>query len=342
MGRFAGPGKTVLVKPNLLVPQPPEKAITTHPLVLKSVLQLVQEAGGRPLVGDSPSAHKAGHERLWTKTGMLGVCNELGVELVRFESETVTVKAGQRMLCLSARALNADAIVSVPKFKTHALTLMTCAIKNLYGVVPGYSKTAYHMEYSDPVDFAELLVSIFERARPALTVVDAVIGLQGNGPSSGGRPRHVGLIIAGTDAVAIDAVCAHLMGFGENDVMTTNIAARRGLGVKDLAHIRIDGPPLESVKPQKYLLPIGVPMRILPAGITRIAERLLWIRPSFRQNCRRCGECSSKCPAGAIRVVDGRPDLISGKCIECLCCLEACPHDAVAMKYSFLAGLFLA
>jgi uncharacterized protein (DUF362 family) len=342
-GRFVSTGARVLVKPNLLSAQPPEKAITTNPAVLRAVLELVLEAGGKPFVGDSPSSHKGGAEYLWSRTGLLPVCRDLGIELVRFEADTVNIRAadGKHELCLARAARQADIIISLPKFKTHSLTLLTCAVKNMFGVVPGYCKTTYHFDYPGPEEFADMLVSVFVSVRPALSIVDAVIGMEGNGPGSGGRPRYVGLVIAGTDAVAIDTVCAHLMGLPPQRVLTTKLAARRGLGTADLSAIRVIGPRLDDAKPPRYRLPIGLPLRLLPSGLMRIVERLLWIRPSFRPNCRKCGECSSKCPANAIRLVDRKPMLIDSKCIRCLCCLEACPYDAIAMKYSFLAGTFL-
>ncbi len=341
IGRFVSAGARVLVKPNLLTAQPPEKAITTHPAVLKAVLEILLEAGARPFVGDSPSGYRGGLEHLWSKTGLAPVCRELGVELVRFEAETISVVCGRHTLCLARRARDADVIISLPKFKTHSLTLLTCAIKNMFGVVPGYSKTSYHLNYPGPEEFADMLVSVYASARPALSIVDAVVGMEGNGPGSGGRPRHVGLVLAGTDAIALDAVGAYLMGIPPHAVLTTKLAAKRGLGESDMAAITVIGPALDDVRPAQYLLPFGLPLRLLPSGLMRIAERLLWIRPSFRPNCRKCGECSAKCPAGAIRLVDRKPTLINSKCIECLCCLEACPYDAIAMKYSFLAGTFL-
>lgn len=339
--RFVSPGARVLVKPNLLAAQPPEKAITTHPSVLRAVLEMLLEVGAKPFVGDSPSGYRGGLKQLWLKTGVASVCHELGVELVRFEEDTVPVACGKHNLSLARRAREAEAVISLPKFKTHSLTLLTCAIKNIFGAVPGYCKTSYHFNYPGPEEFADLVVSVFASVRPVLSIVDAVVGMEGNGPGSGGRPRHVGLILAAADAVALDTVCAYLMGIPPHRVLTTKFAARRGLGESNLSAIRVIGPSLDDVRPAHYLLPFSHPLRLLPAGLMRIAERLLWIRPSFRSHCRRCGECSSKCPTNAIRLVDRKPTLVNSKCIECLCCLEVCPYNAIAMKYSFLARTFL-
>ncbi len=340
MAAFVQPGQRVLVKPNLLMPRPPEAAVTTHPAVVGAVIDLVQEAGGRVVVGDSPGLISDGIENVWRETGLAAACERRGAELVSFETAGVERRVVRgREIHLSKQVVDADVVISVPKLKTHQITLLTCAVKNTYGCLPGMSKADWHRRLPKPRRFEELLVDVFEAVRPALSVVDAVTAMEGDGPSAG-RPKPLGFVAAGADAAALDAVCAAVIGLKPEQIGFLRIAAARGLGETDLGRIRCEGASPEELKPKDFALARASALRFAPEFLLNLISPFVWVRPGFGDACKQCGECLAKCPVGALTMGEDRPVLDADKCIECFCCHEICPESAVFVQLSFLARFF--
>jgi uncharacterized protein (DUF362 family)/NAD-dependent dihydropyrimidine dehydrogenase PreA subunit len=341
---FVRPGERVLVKPNLLSAKAPDRAITTHPEVVGAVAELVREAGGAPSVGDSPGGAVRGVERVWRNTGMLELSERTGVPLVSFEaSGSSEVRGAHGTYVIARPALEADVVVNVAKMKTHVLTAYTGCVKNMFGVVPGFLKSRLHAAAPRPVPFARRVVDVFSLVTPRLSVLDAVVAMEGNGPS-GGRPRRVGAILAGGDAVAVDAVAAGMMGFREGGVPTLRIAAERGLGVASLRDVEVVGADPSSFDLSGFSLPETRFMNHVPDFLVRALEPWIWVCPEMSKEwgCRgeACGLCVRSCPVGAIAMKDGRPVVARKDCIECLCCHEVCPEQAVRVRFSWLARRF--
>jgi len=338
-------GGHVLVKPNVLAPFPPERPIDTHPALVAAAVALARAAGaGRVSVGDSSggAALTGRTARALAVSGIAGAARSAGADVVNFDAGGAREVAGRggRRLYLAPAALDADAIINLPKLKTHGLTIITGAVKNLYGCVPGGRKTAYHREYPRSEDFAGLLVDIYGAVylgRPALTVVDAVWALDGLGPGAGGNPRRVGLILAGTDGVAVDAVCALLAGLPPLRMPTCRLAAAAGLGVADPDRIDIVGLPLSEARPDRFVLPITTSfIKYAPAPVVRAAVTLLRARPVVEASrCTGCGTCAATCPSGAMRVEGGQAHIDLHRCLDCLCCQENCPEAAVLLRRRF-------
>ena len=339
MEAFVKPGQSVLVKPNLLSDCTPDEAVTTHPEVVRAVVRAVKQAGAKPWVADSPS--NAVHlQRVWEKTGMEAICRAEDVPLVNLEkggSEEFETR-GIRFRIAKA-VLQADAIVSLPKVKTHVLTGLTAGVKNMYGAVPGFQKTSLHKDYPRRDDFADLLVAVYSRAKPVLSIADGVVGMEGNGPS-GGTPVALHFLAASDDAVALDVVVARLLGL-EFDGVSCLAAARRGdAGQTDESRIAIVGERLEGLAPDEFRLPWTVPAQRIPPWIARMLISMLWHRPSFSGQCVFCGQCVRACPVGALAQQAGeRPVLAPRKCIACCCCHEVCPARAIEMRPSPLFRL---
>ena len=339
--QFIPRGAKVFVKVNLLPPpSPPERAIITHPAFAEAVLSLLREITPHITVGDD--VHDL---RSFEVSGYREICARLGVELLNLREKGFTeVEVNGAVLdkAYIARAvLEADVIVNLPKLKTHSLTTFTGAVKNFYGVVPAGLRTRFHGDHPRPAEFCQLLVDIFSAVRPALTVMDAVVGMEGAGPANG-DPREIGLVIAGGDAVAVDAVAQSIVGLDPLRVWTTRHAHDRGLGTGDPAEIEVVGEEVASVRVEDFRLPpaAGEVLGRLPRILTRWATRHLQARPVVvPERCVGCGACVRACPTGAAAIDGGRARIDRRSCIRCMCCHEACRYDAIELRTDSVARL---
>lgn len=338
MKAFVKPGQRVLLKPNLLSAKRPDEAITTHPAVLEAAIVLVKEAGGVPVVGDSPGGKISDLRTYWEATGTAEVCRRQGAELVSFEKSGVYEKrVGNRKYYIARPVLDADVIINIPKLKTHSLTVLTCAVKNMFGAVPGIRKSMHHREAPKPREFSGLVADIFSLARPHLNIVDAIVGMDGAGPSAG-DPKQLGFIMAGADGVAVDAAASHILGLDPMKVPTTAIAHRRGLGQGDIRSIELAGevPPVR----RDFRWPSLWMYSLVPSSVAKAGARLFWIRPAIDpQKCVNCGACVESCPVSALSPSERTPVFNYRLCINCLCCQEICPAHAVSQRKSPLARL---
>lgn len=328
-------GRSVLLKPNLLSARPPEDAVTTHPGLVLAVARLAQAEGARDvLVGDSPGGRVTRTEEVWERTGLAAALEGSGARLVRFDRPTPVRTAEDSPvpeIPISAVALEAEVIINLPKLKTHGLTVLTCAVKNMFGCVPGAAKAQLHVAAPSPASFAKCLAEVLEATRPALSIVDAVVAMQGNGPSAG-EPVHTGCLIAGEDPVAVDVVGARLLSLDPGQVPTIAECVRRGLGSDKPQTVGARIEPAGGAPP-KRMLP-----RWLPEPLLRAAGRFVrvWPRPDAGR-CRRCGICVKECPTGAMMDTGGVPRVERSRCIRCLCCFELCPHEAIEIARSLAA-----
>lgn len=337
IGQFVKPGETVLLKPNLLTDALPQTCIDTHPEVVRGVIRALKTVAGKIYCGDSPTVWGKPKDinRVYEVSGIKEVCRQEGVELVSFSVPKM------RKGCLLTDWLDkCDRFVSVPKFKTHGLTVLTGAIKNLYGLVVGMYKMKLHRDCPCPVDFARVLVDIFEAAGPDLTVLDGVTALEGEGPGSGGSLKQVNLIAASPDAIALDTVLAFIMGVRSVYIPTNAEAFKRGLGCEDIGGIDILGEELRVFSHTKFKLPSTFYLSAMPKWAIGILRFLLRTEPQIlASKCKLCGICQKSCPVGAIYHKDGRIIIDYKKCILCLCCQEFCPHAAIRIKKSLLLCL---
>ncbi len=354
MARFVRAGQRVLLKPNLLIAVPPERAVTTHPAVVEALVRLVQQAGGRPLIAESATAAlpytPAGLRRLYRVTGMAAVAERTGAEL-NLDTAAVDLPCppGCRMHRFEVmRPLaEADVVISLPKLKTHALTTFTGATKNLFGTIPGVRKAAYHVALSRLDDFADMLLDVTLLARPALVVMDAVVGMDGDGPSAGAA-FPIGLLLAGTSSVALDVAATQVVGIPPLDVPMLRRAAERGLWSGDPADVVFLGMPLAEARVSGFRRPVSNPPlveRFVPAGLWRWLRRpvvrAMTRRPVPRAGrCTACRTCEQACPVQAIAVADGLARVDDRRCIRCYCCHEVCPEQAIDLVTPWLVRAF--
>ncbi len=375
MGAFVQPGQKVLLKPNLVRSLEPEQAATTHPTIVAAVARLVQEAGGSALIAESPGGpYSAGVLRgLYRKTGMAWAAEQSGAEL-NYNTDGAQVPHPNahvlHRLDVIQPLLEADLVINLPKLKTHNLTTLTLGVKNLFGLVPGTLKISYHAKLVEKERFAQGLLDILTFVHPNLTIMDAIVGMEGDGPS-GGDPRPLGAILASADCLALDVACAALVGMAPQDVLTTRLAVGRGLSTGRIEDLEIVGERLADLAVDDFRGGIEAPMDpgLLP-GPMRLLTRWLspssdgtgedtqgakalrslaqgWVwrqlvaRPHATERCIACGFCVQHCPVNAIEIVNGRAVMDPKTCIRCYCCHELCPHDAIELSKPWLGRILL-
>ena len=341
MTAFVRPGERVLIKPNLLMGKPPEAAVTTHPELLRAVIEEIRHAGGVPLVGDSPGI--GSYLKITEQTGIAAVCAETGAELVEFREAAPVQGAGLfRKIELARPYLEADRIINLPKLKTHEMMTMTCAVKNLFGAVVGTAKAGWHLKAgADREIFARMLLEIYLFRPPDITIVDAVVAMEGNGPSSG-IPKPVGLLLAGENAVAVDVIAAEIAGIPNKLLFVEQVARNLALLGAERGDIVIAGLPLHEARcADPFRLP---PLSDVQFGLPRfIKNRLrsyLTTRPTvIPEKCVLCGICRDACPPVAITIRDKRLQFDYRACIRCFCCRELCPRGALGVEEGVLLRL---
>jgi uncharacterized protein (DUF362 family)/NAD-dependent dihydropyrimidine dehydrogenase PreA subunit len=333
------PGKRVLLKPNVLAIRAPEAAVTTHPAVVSAMCELVLEAGGIPVIGDGSGIAKPGSTtttEAFRASGIEGVASVFGAELINFETSgytEVSVPNARQFprLYIAKAVLEADVVISLPKLKTHELTLYTGAVKNLFGTIPQKNRKQAHA-LEDRGLFGDAVVDIYSIVKPHLAVMDGVFGMEGNGPSNG-TPVFAGVVMASYDCVALDIVASELIGIDPLKVPTNKAALSRGFGTE---HPEIAGISLEEVK-VKFKRPEGGITAYLPSFLIGILRKQLTVKPFINtSSCAFCKACVLNCSAYAIEEVGRTLKINQEKCIQCYCCRELCPNDAVEIKKSLL------
>ncbi|WP_292489317.1 DUF362 domain-containing protein [Methanoculleus sp. 10] len=352
IGRFVAPKERVLLKPNLLQGQAPERCVTTHPAVVAAVARLLVEHGCRIVIADSPGAGIVYSEpnlrRAYARSGFAAAAEETGAVL-NYDTgfRIIPFPEGETMkqFPIITPAADADAIVVVSKAKTHMWTRMTGAAKNLFGLIPGLEKPVFHFRFRDEYAFGRMLVDLNECMKPRLQVVDAVVGMEGDGPQAG-SPRKIGVILAGSDYTAVDAVLARLIGMDPLEIGTIRSAAARGL-LDPLAVRTVGDDPAEFVvpdfkKPSTYAGGGAGPWRRVVLAVVQRFGRTYAPRPGvIAPACIGCGKCERICPVHAITVAGGKATVDLSHCIRCYCCHEICTEHAIALSRS-LPGKLLA
>lgn len=346
MSRFFSAGSSVLIKPNMLSPDPPEKAITTHPTLVKAVAELVSSAGGTPSIGDSPGFYT--FKRVAAASGIARAAEESGASLAPFEEgiEITTAKnCLLRKIVVAREVAGSDAIVSIPKFKTHTLTYVTAAVKNLLGCIPGLKKAEMHFRFPDNERFSRMLVDICLSIPVKLHILDAVVGMDGDGPNAG-EPFPMGLIMAGSDPVALDSTACRAVGIDPMTIPMLSIGQKCGLGHAAEGGIEIVGESIDAVRVSgfKAVLPGADVGRLLPLPqfLLRCIRRWVVKRPRIvHEACTRCGACVEVCPARpkALAMEKRGVAVDDRNCILCYCCSEMCPSKAIVLKRGFAAGI---
>jgi len=330
-------GKRILLKPNMLGAFLPEMGVTTNPSFLREVINIFQSHSAIVEVGDSPNGVHPPNE-VWRISGIEDICRETGAKAIQFE-KSGSITRGEYMI--SNAVTDADIIINLPKFKTHGLTALTLAVKNLFGCVNGMLKTKLHRDSPNGEEFSKEIVKIAELIQPDLTIVDGIIAMAGNGPSAG-ELVNLGAIVAGTNIHAVDSVCAEIIGIDPIEVNTITAAVELGYW-KNSETIDLLGDDPSIFGGINFPMPSTFRSKKLDWWISRFLLDRIWSNISAKPEiidgkCIRCNMCHMACPVRAIsKANQEKPPIIDkSKCIECFCCHEICPKSAIELKTSTL------
>lgn len=333
-------GMTVGIKANLVSAMKPDTAATTNPILVRALCDMIVERGAKAVIGDSPSGPFTSIylNRVYSVSGMNDAVTD-GVSL-NHNFETAHCDGFEGAVSLKAFDYTAwidgvDLIIDFAKLKSHGMMSLSAAVKNLFGCIPGTIKPEYHYRYPNARDFANMLIDIDEFVKPALSIVDGVVAMEGNGPTMG-NPRRVGALIASRSPYACDRVCADIIGLTEEMVPTLALARERGL-CPPLEEIEIDGDVsrfkvedfdnIERLNSIEFLTDlVGIRSKLLSG----LFKKAMCSRPQLTsKKCIGCRKCHDICPAKAITMKKGKPSIDRDKCIRCFCCQEFCPKGAL-------------
>jgi uncharacterized protein (DUF362 family)/NAD-dependent dihydropyrimidine dehydrogenase PreA subunit len=343
VARFVAPDEQILLKPNVLVGDDPEKLISPHPTVVRAVAKIFRERKARLTYGDSPGFGKP--EAALRKAGLAAATEEFGARMANFtDAREVSYPNSPftRRFFLTEGALACDGIVSIAKFKSHALTRMTGAVKNQFGCVAGMGKANFHLKLPDPQDFGRMLAALTLCLKPRLYIMDGIVAMQGNGPRSG-DPCPMKVLLFSADPIALDAVMCQLVELDPVTVPTSSPGREYGLGTYLAEEIQIVGNILQPLVNGSFAVNRMAVKRQLPRVVGAIVNNLVTPRPVIDERlCTRCGTCVEACPVTpkAVDWVAGArtrpPRHDYDRCIRCYCCQELCPEKAIRVR----KGLF--
>lgn len=318
---------------------------TTHPIVLKAVAMKLLELGCKVIVGDSPGGPytKASLKGIYKTCGIEEICNELNLELNYDTSELKVENPSGKVLkymTVIKPIVEVDHVINLCKLKTHAMATFTGGVKNLFGVIPGVSKAEYHFKMPEIRDFTDALVDICSFVSPSITIMDGIIGMEGEGPTAG-VPRKLGVLLSSTSPYAIDVIACKLINLEPSKVPTVQRCIERKFIKEDFSDICVLGEDIEGKIIKDFKIPsnrsISFLRGIVPKSIELFVNKKLSGKPVINyKSCIKCGKCSNVCPPKAISMKESGPVIDLDNCIRCFCCHELCPRKAVDLKRPFI------
>ena len=343
-------GMCVVIKANLVSAMKPEEAATTHPVLISALVDMLVERGAEVIVGDSPGGlyNATFVGRVYRVSGMTEVVSHGAMLNQDFSERTATFPEGKvlKTFAYTAYLDRADLIINFAKLKSHGMMGMSCAAKNMFGTVPGVIKPEYHFRFPRHEDFADMIVDLDEYFHPYLSIADAVVGMEGNGPTAG-TPKKMGFLLASRSPHTLDMAAARFLGFAPEELPILTAAIKRGMAPKSYDGLTLIGEgdytvsDFERVVERRSLEFSGDGKNIIKKFFSKIAGAILKTRPVLKKHlCVGCGICRDICPAKAIKIENGKAKISRPDCIRCFCCQEFCPKSAMKVGRTPLAAIF--
>ena len=328
-------GKRVMIKPNFLEWKGHDKPVCVAPELLLALCRKLKTSGaGKIAVIENPAVKSA--PVIVENMGIAEELASLGVHVANCENYRfveMPQTCSFRRMELAQEYCDYDVVIDFAKAKTHAMMTLTLAVKNLFGLVRGSERLGWHLAVGrDYSRFADMLLDIYALVKPQISIVDAVIAMEGNGPGSG-TPVGLDFIACSNDALALDASVAQKMGV--NDLLLIAQAQKRGFSAEftdcgDIPEIH----PITLPAPPQMGLEWGV---YFPPKLREMLRRHMVAKPEVASDrCIGCGMCVKMCPPQSLKLVNGKPVFKLNDCIRCFCCQEHCPVGAIISRKTWL------
>lgn len=341
METVVNPGEEIYLKPNFVGPRDSSKGVTTNLEIIREVASEVRRCDAVPILIETP-AIDFDKDRVYEFLGIYDFARENGIRIAETGSDLVKVPihAGSVFKYLTIpRLLHKAKIINIPKLKTHVSTKMSCALKNLIGVLPDSEKRRVHIK-----GVHEAIADIYKVLKPILILVDAINCMEGEGPTYGDE-IEVGLLVASKDSLAADKVCSQIIGLPWEDVKYIKLANEEC----EAQEIEIVGDCLADSQmpfkiPQKsalYHLTTRM-LHVLDVGFSMVSSQhlnqFLFSTGYFgtnvrliKEKCDGCGKCVEACPLQDILDIETHK-VNYKKCIRCVECYFACNRNAIVVK----------
>lgn len=327
----------VFLKLNCVGPFAPEMGITTHPIVVEAMIKLIKTQTDNITIGDNPAVR----EITFTlkKNGIYPLIDKYNLKVLNPKDICIINNSNFKKYSsfeVTSDMVNCDTLINLAKMKTHTLTYMTGAQKNYFGLVYGLNKSGWHVKANNPYDFSEALNDLYGallasfKDKTILNVIDGIVGLEGEGPSTGGKPKNGYCLIGSTDAISADVIACKIAKLDTNKLILANVGHERKLGQKE--NISILGNKLSDFEDVSFSPANSASGNI---GLKLIQKpffrNLLLEHPIINHTkCIKCGECAKICPVHTMVIKPKElPHLKKSKCIRCWCCAEVCPQNAI-------------
>ncbi|MFC1489054.1 DUF362 domain-containing protein [Thermodesulfobacteriota bacterium] len=344
--KFSKKREKILLKPNLLAGDPPEKCVTTNPNVFKAVAEIFMTTGAKITYGDSPALGSP--KGAAKKAGFSAVADQLDIELADFTSgKEIFFKDGKqnRKFTIAQGVLESDGVISLPKLKTHGLQRLTGCVKNQFGCVPGVLKSEYHVKLPDANDFGKMLVDLNRFVNPRLYIVDGIRAMDGNGPR-GGTPKKMNILLFSEDPIALDATICRLIDLNPLVVPTTRFGQEFGAGTHLKEEIELVGDHFEASRVKSFNVERAPIQPYKKKEFRKFINNRILLKPYILKDlCVQCGICVEMCPVNpkAVNWFDRdkstSPVYNYDDCIRCYCCQEMCPESAIKLKKPLMRRL---
>lgn len=334
------PGMTVVIKPNLVTRADPESGIITHPNVVAAVGSLVKKLGAEVLIAESSGGPYTEQtvKLIMHGCGYTSMAEKYGFDIYT-ECKYTEIELPEGKICKNINIvdpfLSADYIINIAKFKSHCMTMLSGATKNIFGTVPGLMKPELHFRYPEKQNFSTMLVDLAQKIRPQLNIIDAVDGMEGDGPT-GGVKRHMGLLITSESSYCADITAAHIMGADPMDILMLREAHSRDLCPSSVQELEIIGEDIETCVQKDFRMPRTKDVdfgKRMPKFLQPLVKKITTPRPVIKtKDCIGCGKCAESCPRHTITIKDRKAIIDYKNCINCFCCHEMCPMHVIDIR----------
>ena len=347
-------GKRVVIKPNLVRKMDPALGGTTHPEMLKALCRLLFERGARSvLIAESPGGvyNPTTLGSIYGGCGVAAAAKQAGAEL-NYDCSygTLFYEEGKRVRSFQiiSPVLQADTVINLCKLKSHGMMTMSAAVKNLFGTIPGVMKFEMHARFPENSDFAEMLADLngaLYGGKSVLSVCDGILGMEGNGPTSG-IPRKMGVVLVSKNTFNLDLAAARILGLKTLPPLL-QCGVGRGWCPEDAGALCYPHKRPEDFLVEDFLLPDSERKSTLQKVLTvkgGALARFFEPRPMIGKDCKGCLECVRSCPQKTVLVCTDkkgrkRARIDPKKCIKCYCCQELCPFGCVKIVKNPLIAL---